>query len=56
MYPILYWVITHLEQSRKRVYLARFLQPLEIPEEMIAADEDVRLLYAQYQQLRMTFV
>ncbi|CCW60482.1 unnamed protein product [Phytomonas sp. EM1] len=56
IYPMLYWVLTHMEINKKRVYLARFLQPLEIPDDIRAQDEDVRGLYAQYQQLRGAFI
>lgn len=56
IYPVLYWVLTHMELNTKRVYLSRFLQPLEIPEDIRAQDEDVRNLYAQYLQLRSSFV
>ena len=37
IYPILYWVLKHMPQNVKRVYLARFLQRLEIPEAAIDA-------------------
>ncbi|CAD2216488.1 hypothetical protein AGDE_04832 [Angomonas deanei] len=56
IYAAMYWVLTHMEQNEKRVYLSRFLQPLEIPEDIRAQDEDVRTIYNQYQQLRSAFV
>ncbi|CCW67639.1 unnamed protein product [Phytomonas sp. Hart1] len=56
IYPMLYWVLTHMAINKKRVYLSRFLQSLEIPEDIQAQDEDVRVLYAQYQQLRSAFI
>lgn len=56
MYPVLYWLVTHMEQNTKRVYLSRFLQPIDIPEDIRAQDEDVRGLYNHYQQLRSAFV
>ncbi|CBH15244.1 intraflagellar transport protein 81 [Trypanosoma equiperdum] len=56
IYPTLYWVLSNMQQNEKRVYLARFLQRLEIPEAMLAQDEDVRALYQQYVNLRGMFV
>lgn len=56
IYPILYWTLSRMEQNEKRVYLARFLQPLDVPEAILGQDEDVRTLYAQYQSLRAKFV
>lgn len=56
LYPTMYWVLTHMEQNEKRVYLSRFLTPLDIPDDIRAQDEDVRGLYTQYQQLRTAFV
>lgn len=56
IYPILYWMLSRMEQNEKRVYLARFLQPLDIPKDIIAQDEDVRNLHAQYLSLREHFI
>lgn len=56
IYPVLYWTLSRMEQNEKRVYLARFLQPLTIPEDILSQDEDVRMLYSQYQTLRAQFV
>ncbi|EAN97261.1 putative intraflagellar transport protein 81 [Trypanosoma cruzi] len=56
VYPTLYWVLSNMPQNEKRVYLARFLQRLDIPEAMRAQDEDVRALYQQYENLRLMFV
>ncbi|ESL07198.1 hypothetical protein TRSC58_05119 [Trypanosoma rangeli SC58] len=56
VYPTLYWVLSNMPQNEKRVYLARFLQRLDIPEAMRAQDEDVRALYQQYENLRTMFV
>ncbi|KEG15674.1 putative intraflagellar transport protein 81 isoform X1 [Trypanosoma grayi] len=56
VYPTLYWVLSNMPQNEKRVYLARFLQRLDIPEAMRAQDEDVRALYQQYESLRSMFV
>nr|CCC93467.1 unnamed protein product [Trypanosoma congolense IL3000] len=56
IYPMLYWVLSNMQQNEKRVYLARFLNRLEIPEAMLAQDEDVRALYQQYVNLRGMFV
>ncbi|KAG5468109.1 hypothetical protein LSCM1_02080 [Leishmania martiniquensis] len=56
VYPTMYWILTHMELNEKRVYLARFLQPLDIPDDIRAQDEDVRTLYMQYQALRGAFI
>jgi intraflagellar transport protein 81 len=56
VYPTMYWILTHMELNEKRVYLARFLQPLDIPDDIRAQDEDVRALYMQYQALRTEFI
>ncbi|EPY19662.1 hypothetical protein STCU_05187 [Strigomonas culicis] len=56
VYPTMYWVLTHMQQNEKRVYLSRFLQPIEVPEDIRATDEDVRTIFGQYQQLRTSFV
>lgn len=56
VYPTLYWVLTHMDQNAKRVYLSRFLQPLEVPDDIRVQDEDVRNHFEQYQQLRSAFV
>ncbi|KAK7196645.1 intraflagellar transport protein 81 [Novymonas esmeraldas] len=56
VYPTMYWILTHMELNEKRVYLARFLQPLDIPEDIRAQDEDVRTLFMQYQALRGAFI
>ncbi|KAH8607806.1 hypothetical protein ERJ75_001348800 [Trypanosoma vivax] len=56
VYPTLYWVLSNMQQNEKRVYLARFLQRLDVPESMLAQDEDVRALHQQYVNLRGVFV
>ncbi|XQJ30320.1 intraflagellar transport protein 81, putative [Leishmania guyanensis] len=56
VYPTMYWILTHMELNEKRVYLARFLQPLDIPDNIRAQDEDVRTLFMQYQALRGAFI
>lgn len=56
VYPTLYWVLSNMPQNEKRVYLARFLQRLDVPDSLRAQDEDVRALYQQYENLRSIFV
>lgn len=56
IYPVLYWTLSRMEQNEKRVYLARFLQPLDVPEAILGQDEDVRFLFTQYQTLRAKFI
>eukprot|EP00758_Cryptobia_borreli_P001780 Tbor_TRINITY_DN252_c0_g1::TRINITY_DN252_c0_g1_i1::g.12196::m.12196/K19677/IFT81; intraflagellar transport protein 81 len=56
IYPVMYWVLQNLKQCRKRVYLARFLTRLDIPEQVRMSDERVRELYQHYESLRADFI
>eukprot|EP00659_Diplonema_papillatum_P006402 gene6402-9800_t len=42
LYPILHWVLMHMTQNRKRVYLSKYLIPVEVPEDLRASDDGVR--------------
>eukprot|EP01028_Stygiella_incarcerata_P010478 TRINITY_DN5441_c1_g1_i1.p1 TRINITY_DN5441_c1_g1~~TRINITY_DN5441_c1_g1_i1.p1 ORF type:complete len:865 (-),score=327.79 TRINITY_DN5441_c1_g1_i1:195-2462(-) len=53
-YQIMYFVFSKFDDHKKREYLARFLMPLEIPEEM-QSDEEIRLLVEQYRELQEEF-
>ena len=46
IHPILLWLLQRREDSKKRVYLARFLVKVDIPPEM-RTDSDVSDLYEQ---------
>eukprot|EP01062_Namystynia_karyoxenos_P058395 TRINITY_DN49946_c0_g1_i1.p1 TRINITY_DN49946_c0_g1~~TRINITY_DN49946_c0_g1_i1.p1 ORF type:complete len:715 (+),score=334.28 TRINITY_DN49946_c0_g1_i1:99-2243(+) len=48
IYPIMFWVLTHMPQAKKRVYLAKYLVPVDVPEDLRASDEGVREVYQQY--------
>jgi intraflagellar transport protein 81 len=36
IYPLLYWLLQRLAELKKRSYLARYLRPVDIPEEFFA--------------------
>ncbi len=36
IYPLLYWLVQQLPNLKKRAYLARYLRPVDIPEEFFA--------------------
>ena len=48
MYPIMYWVLKRMPENHKRVYLAKYLMPVSIPQDMIASDDGVREVYDHY--------
>ena len=56
MYPIFYWVLKRMPENHKRVYLARFLSRLEIPEDLRMQDDGLRELSAHYEALRQEFI
>ncbi|KAJ9457996.1 Intraflagellar transport protein 81 [Diplonema papillatum] len=56
LYPILHWVLMHMTQNRKRVYLSKYLIPVEVPEDLRASDDGVREVFNQYKQLTSEFV
>lgn len=56
IYPIMFWVLTHMPQAKKRVYLAKFLVPVDVPEDLRASDETVREVYNQYKSLVDEFI
>eukprot|EP01001_Neometanema_parovale_P007034 NODE_335_length_2651_cov_125.253560_g315_i0.p1 GENE.NODE_335_length_2651_cov_125.253560_g315_i0~~NODE_335_length_2651_cov_125.253560_g315_i0.p1 ORF type:complete len:767 (-),score=234.06 NODE_335_length_2651_cov_125.253560_g315_i0:282-2582(-) len=51
IYPILHWVLSRMPENAKRVYLAKYLIPLNVPEDMVASDDGVREVHMQYKQL-----
>eukprot|EP01060_Flectonema_neradi_P011292 TRINITY_DN18392_c0_g1_i1.p1 TRINITY_DN18392_c0_g1~~TRINITY_DN18392_c0_g1_i1.p1 ORF type:complete len:688 (+),score=172.58 TRINITY_DN18392_c0_g1_i1:62-2125(+) len=50
IYPIMHWVLSHMNQNKKRVYLSKYLIPVEVPEDLRASDDGVREVYNQYKQ------
>lgn len=54
VHPILYWLLSNLEQLRKRAYLAKFCVNLEVPEEFLR-EEQVYEMYQQYKELQGQF-
>eukprot|EP00756_Hemistasia_phaeocysticola_P040579 Hpha_TRINITY_DN16869_c3_g1::TRINITY_DN16869_c3_g1_i1::g.153951::m.153951/K19677/IFT81; intraflagellar transport protein 81 len=56
IYPIMHWVLTHLPQAKKRVYLAKYLVPVDVPEDLRASDDLVREVYTQYKALVDEFI
>jgi intraflagellar transport protein 81 len=54
VHPILYWLLQNFEALQKRAYLAKFLVPLEVPEEFLR-DEQVFDMYQQYKELQSQF-
>ena len=45
MYPTLYWVLKRMPENRKRVYLAKYLQRIDVPDELRFQDPEFNTLY-----------
>ena len=45
VYPILHWALHRLPQLQKRAYLAKFLMPEPIPQELMSVSSFVDLGY-----------
>lgn len=54
VHPILYWLLSNLDQLKKRAYLAKFCVNLEVPEEFLR-EENVYEIYQQYKELQSQF-
>jgi len=54
VHPILFWMLSNLEQLRKRAYLAKFCVNLEVPEEFLR-EEAVYEIYQTYKELQGQF-
>ena len=54
IYPILYYLLQRLPELQKRAYLAKYLVPIHIPEEMLA-DEEMKTLYQEYKDSQADF-
>jgi len=55
LYPVLYWVLKRMPENAKRVYLAQYLLPIEVPEDMRQTDDGVKEVHATYNALREEF-
>eukprot|EP01135_Chromosphaera_perkinsii_P007956 Nk52_evm28s1073 gene=Nk52_evmTU28s1073 len=54
VYPILAWIIEKFDDCKKRAYLARYLVPLDVPEDYLM-EQDVNVLFQQYQEALENF-
>lgn len=54
LYPVLHWLLLELDKLKKRAYLARFLIPIEVPQEFFQAPE-VKDTFAAYKALQKRF-
>lgn len=48
--PILYWLLSNPQQVKKRAYLAKYVEKVECPVEMLD-DADIRIMHTQYENL-----
>mmetsp|Transcript_2945 Transcript_2945/g.9671 ORF Transcript_2945/g.9671 Transcript_2945/m.9671 type:complete len:645 (-) Transcript_2945:901-2835(-) len=54
IYPILHWLLDRLPQHKKRAYVARFLYPVDVPQEFMQ-DEVLAECYNHYKHLQGEF-
>eukprot|EP01083_Nonionella_stella_P160885 526273_1 len=54
LFPLLHWVLARIPDLKKRAYLARFLQPIDVPSEMVL-DPAISESLQQLSQLQETF-
>merc|ERR1719160_512041 len=54
VHPILFWLLSNLEQLKKRAYLAKYCVNFEVPEEFLR-DEQVYEMYQHYKELQSQF-
>jgi len=54
IYPVIYYLVCNYDTLKKRAELARFLVPLNIPEEMLG-DEEMKNLNQEYIDLKAEF-
>ena len=54
LYPVLGYILARLPQLKKRAYVAKYLVPTEVPDE-VAHDESVAEMLAQYRELQLEF-
>lgn len=41
VYPLLSWIFEHFEKLKKKVYLAKYIMPVQVPADLLATDEEV---------------
>lgn len=51
---LLHWLITKMDELKRRSYTAKFLVPLEIPDEFLG-DEEMRDTFQMYKDLQAEF-
>jgi intraflagellar transport protein 81 len=56
MYPIFYWMLKRMPENRKRVYLAKYLSRIDVPEDLRMQDDGIREVYERYEQARADFI
>lgn len=54
VHPILFWLLSNLENLKKRAYLAKFCMNLEVPEEFLR-DDQVYQAFQHYKELQSQF-
>ncbi|EGR32885.1 intraflagellar transport protein, putative [Ichthyophthirius multifiliis] len=54
IYPVLYYLLTRLEEHQKRAFLAKYLVPFMVPED-IPLDEDMKQQIEKYKDLQAEF-
>ena len=54
LHHILYWLLSRLPDLKRKAYTAKFLVPLEIPDEFMH-DEDMRATLQTYKDLQAEF-
>lgn len=54
IHPLLFWMMDNLDSLKKRAYIAKYLQTVEVPEEMFADDAVVQL-YQEHKALQQDF-
>ncbi|EFC48068.1 hypothetical protein NAEGRDRAFT_64053 [Naegleria gruberi] len=54
LYPILFSICSKIEDMQKRVYLAKYMVEIKVPDEFLM-DQEVSSVFQQYKQLIQTF-
>ena len=55
IYPLLIWLLKHLDTHATRAYLGRFLQKVDVPPAFLH-DEQVQAVHGEYKGLRKEFM
>jgi intraflagellar transport protein 81 len=56
VYPVFWWLLHRMPENHKRVYLARFLTRMDVPDDLRVSDDGVRDLCSRYEQARVEFI